>query len=105
MEVSELKPSVFTAFPCSSVFRKCEAEQIAVNIMVILERTGDVFRPLSWKEYKKERMKDGEFTEGEKPYFEQVKEYCGSAYEAINFSTVWGKAAMKILKSAKTLKS
>jgi hypothetical protein len=94
-ETSTLTPKDFTAFPMSSVKQKCEAEQIAVNIMVILSRTGNTFRPLSWQEYVAERKKDGGFTTGEKEYFEEVQEYCVSAETAILFSKVWKKAAGK----------
>jgi hypothetical protein len=69
----ELKPSdLYKICPISSIFRKTEYEIIAKNIMVILYRTGNVFRPLNWQEYKKERLKDGEFTESEKYYFDAV---------------------------------
>lgn len=83
------KPSDFTKFPCGSVLQKCETEQIAVNIMVILERTGNTFRELSWNEYRVEREKDGRFTEGEKPYFKDVIGYCASPLTAALFSKVW----------------
>ena len=61
----DMKPSNFTKQPIASVLQKSEAETIARNIMVILKRTGDSFRPLSWDEYKAERLKDGHFTESE----------------------------------------
>ncbi len=72
-----------------SVLQKSEAETIARNIMVILFRTGDTFRPLSWEEYKEERLKDGQFSEGEKRYFDQVIDYCDSPKTAKLFSKEW----------------
>lgn len=82
-------PSNFTVQPIASVLRKSEAETIARNIMVILERTGNTFRNLSWEEYKEERLKDGHFTESEKKYFDQVIDYCASAETARLFSPAW----------------
>jgi len=64
------RPSDFTVQPWGSVLQKSEAETIAANIMVILKRTGDEWRSLTWDEYKTERLKDGSFTEGEKVYFD-----------------------------------
>lgn len=84
-----MKPSNFTKQPIASVLQKSEAETIARNIMVILKRTGDSFRPLSWDEYKAERLKDGHFTESEKRYFDQVIGYCSDAESAKSFSPAW----------------
>ncbi len=89
LQKKELLPGNFTEFPYSSIERKVEAETIAVNIMVILQRTGNIFRKLSWKEYKKERLKDGEFTESEHEYFDKVIDYCKSVDTAKLFSKVW----------------
>lgn len=86
------KPSDFTFHPFSSVLQNCECEQIACNIMVILKRTGDTFRPLSWDEYVSERKKDGHFTESEKGYFNQVINYCKSVDTANLFSKTWAGA-------------
>ncbi len=85
------KPSNFTSHPFSSVLRKSEAETIARNIMVILKRTGDKFRELTWDEYKTEREKDGKFSNGEKSYFDQVIGYCKSAETAKLFSKAWNE--------------
>lgn len=84
-----MNPSQFITYPWSSVYGKAECETIAMNIMVILKRTGDIFRDLSFDEYKKERLKDGNFTESEKGYFEQVIGYCKSADTAKSFSKSW----------------
>ena len=57
--------------------------------MVILKRTGDEFRPLEWEEYKQERLKDKNFSEYEKKYFDKVIPYCKSADTAVLFSNSW----------------
>ena len=85
-----LKPSNFCTYPWSSVFGKSEAETIAKNIMVILKRTGNEWRDLSFEEYKDERVKDGNFSEFiEKSYFDDVADYCKSAQMAAKFSPTW----------------
>lgn len=86
-----MKPSDFIKEPVGSVARKAEAETVARNVMVILRRTGDEFRLLTWDEYKVERLKDGNFTEGEKAYFDQVVKFCRSAETAELFSPVWAE--------------
>jgi len=43
-------PKDFRIFPSSSVLQKCEAETVAANIMVILYRTGNTFREITWEE-------------------------------------------------------
>ena len=83
------KPSEFAKHPFSSVLQNCESETIACNIMQILKRTGDTFRPLTWDEYKLEREKDGSFTEREKGYFDDVIDYCASDQTARLFSKSW----------------
>lgn len=87
----EMTPSKFTSYPLGSVTQKAEYETVARNIMVILARTGDSFRPLDWKEYKTERLKDMDFNEGEKRFFDIVKHDCMSAETARSFSPVWNK--------------
>lgn len=84
-----MKPSKFTIRPWSSVFGKSENETIALNIMRILKRTGNEFRELTWEEYKEERIKDGNFTEFEKKYFDENIPYCKSADTAKLFSPTW----------------
>ena len=84
-----MKPSNFTNYPWASKAQNAESEIIARNIMVILKRTGDQFRPLSWEEYSVERQKDGNFSELEKKYFDAVIPYCISADTAILFSPEW----------------
>ena len=86
---TKMKPSDFKSYPFSSVLQNSESETVALNIMVILSRTGDVFRDLTWEEYKLERMKDGNFTETEIRYFKLVIDYCKSSGAAIIFSSNW----------------
>ena len=89
--ISGLKPSNYTSHPMSSVSKEWEAEQIARNIMTILWRTGDEWRPLTWEEYCTERQKDGNFSKMEKPYFDRVISYCKSAEDADRFCSSWRK--------------
>ncbi len=84
-----MNPSDFKKYPWNSVTKNSESETVAKNIMVILSRTGDTFRKLSWDEYKKERQKDGNFTEREKAYFNKVASWCRTAEQAATFSPVW----------------
>lgn len=85
-----IKPSYFAdIIPMSCIFRKAEHEIIAQNIMTILSRTGNEFRDLSWEEYKQERLKDGNFSEREKIFFDEVIEYCSSSDKAETFSKNW----------------
>ena len=86
-----MKPSNFTNFPIGSIANKCENEIVAQNIMIILERTGNKFRKLSWREYKKERLNDKRFSEGEKSFFNSVIEYCTSANKAKLFNKAWNQ--------------
>ena len=100
--MKNLKPSDFTEFPCDSVFQKSEAEQVAVNVMVILKRTGDQWRKLPWSEYKAERKKDRDFGEGEREYFDRVVGHTASPVDAIGFSPTWTKAAKRKTKKGAT---
>ncbi len=84
-----MKPSEFKEFPYDSVLKKTEAEIVARNIMTILDRTKDIFRKLSWKEYTEERKKDGNFTQGEKFYFDKVINYFKSVDTVKSFSSNW----------------
>ncbi len=85
------KPSEFTYKPWNSVLQKSEAETVAANIMVILKRTGDVFRDLTYDEYKAERLKDGDYSDKEQQYFEKVIPFCKSADTAVLFSKAWAE--------------
>lgn len=86
-----LKPSHFTSKPFGSFVKRSEVETVAANIMKILKRTGDIFRDLSWDEYKEERLKDGGFSETEGIYFSVAIPNCISAEKAKSFSPVWNK--------------
>ncbi len=87
-----MKPSNFTSYPWSSVLQNSESETIAQNIMKILKRTGDEFRPITWEEYKEERLKDGNFSDREKSIFENVISYCKSADTAVLFCKTWASS-------------
>jgi len=87
-------PSDFSKqFPYGSRAGKTEAEVVAKNIMMILERTGDKFRVLPWDEYKAERLKDGEFSNQEYDLFKQVIGFCKSADTATLFAPAWNLTA------------
>jgi len=87
------KPSTFSKIdPFNSKCQNSDDELVAQNIMVILKRTGDEFRELTWAEYKKERLKDGGFTGREKGLFNNVIKYCISEEAARSFSPKWKEA-------------
>ena len=88
-----MQPSDFTNYPWNSVIQKSESEYIAMNIMVILARTGDQWRDLTHVEYRVERRKDGNYTASEESYFDQVIRYCKSPDTAALFSPEWDKCA------------
>lgn len=90
-----MKPSNFTTYPWNSTAQKSEAETVAKNIMLILARTGNEWRPLGWNEYKAERLADGNFSERERPYFDQVVGFCESENAAVLFSPTWAKIGPK----------
>ena len=81
-----------------SVLQNSESETIARNIMKILERTGDSFRPLSYGEYKEERLKDKNFNEGEQYYFEKVIAYCENPSTAQLFCDDWVTPTTEVIK-------
>lgn len=84
-----MKPSDFLSFPAGSIFGRCEYEIVAQNIMSVLTRTGNEFKPLNFQEYKKERLKDKDFSEDEKFFFDNVIEFCESPEKAKTFCSVW----------------
>lgn len=93
-----MNPSNFKSKPMNSVKQKSETETIARNIMVILSRTGDEWREVSWDEYKAERLKDGEFSEwAERPHFEAAIPYTTSEANARRFSPVWDSVQIEQL--------
>lgn len=95
---SELSPEDFTSFPDTSVANDFKKEQVAQNIMIILARTGNKFRLLSWEEYRKGMMEESAmgdivFSESDRPHFEDVKMYCKSASDALRFCKTWTNRA------------
>lgn len=82
-------PKDFTWFPTNSLRENWESEQIAQNIMRILARTGNTWRSLPWSEYKSERLKDGNFTQSERGFFDEVVKYTESPERAQSFSPSW----------------
>ena len=88
-----MKPGNFSFRCWNSIFERMEPEVIAANIMTILKRTGNEWRQLSWEEYKEERLKDGNFTEGERKYFDMVLSYTVSADKAKMVGADWRNAA------------
>jgi len=86
-----MKPSLFICYPWNSVTKNAEHEIIAMNIMMILKRTGDTFRQLSYEEYSEERKSDGGFSDAEKILFDEVITYCKSAENASFFCPDWKK--------------
>ena len=87
-----MKPSDFLHDdPYDSALQNSECETIARNIIVILKRTGDEFRELSFEEYKAEREKDKAFSQREKSYFDKVNPYCKDEESAKSFSNHWYK--------------
>jgi hypothetical protein len=83
-----MNPSDFTDFPHDSEFAHYESEVVARNIMVILSRTGNTWRELSYKEYQ-QRLADGGYTEHEMCHFEQVIRFTVSEEAARRFSPAW----------------
>jgi len=90
--MSNLKPSDFALWPKESLCWKMEPESVAENIMVILARTGNEWVDLSFDDYKKERVKDGDFHKWEEDLFLHVNKYCQSPEIAKSFSPKWALA-------------
>jgi hypothetical protein len=84
-----MKPSDFKKYPYDSIFKNNEHEVVAENIMIILSKTGNIFRLLSWAEYVEYRLKDGNFKEKEKYYFDKVLPHTVSEQTAKDFSPNW----------------
>jgi hypothetical protein len=92
-----MKPSNFKkASPIGSVLQKSEAETVISNIMTILSRTGDEWRKLTYDEYKHERLKDGNYSDGEEKYFNQVIDYTTSPETAKLFAPDYRAVAEKV---------
>lgn len=91
-KIERTKPSDFVIHPWDSVIKRSEAETVAVNIMKILKRTGDVFPEelLTFEQYAEERKKDGAVHLGnEQMYFKDVIGFCRNADTAKLFSKSW----------------
>lgn len=88
-----MKPKAFTKeFPRNSEAQKWEAEQVAMNIMVIMSQDkGNEWNPPTYAEYKKRRLKDGEYTDSEEMFFNQVIPFFASEEKARTFSPAWDK--------------
>lgn len=84
-------PSAFTQWPWSSMLQDSDAEQIAVNIMVILKRTGDTWRPLPAEEYRAQREKDGGFSQREAQWFERLAPLVATEELARTLSADWAQ--------------
>jgi len=84
-----LKPNSFTKHPFDSVSQSYNSEVIARNIMIILSKTGNEWRRLTYQEYKCYRLKEGNWTPAESLYFEEVLPHTTSPGEAINFCKTW----------------
>lgn len=91
--MTNLKPIQFTGYPWGSIFQNHESEVIARNIMIILARTGNTFRELTYNEYKQERFIDeGMYPENEKPCFEKVSYLAlGKEEDLKKFCPDWSK--------------
>ena len=105
MKKPEITPSMFITRPMDSVMQNAQCETIARNIMAILNRTGNKFRDLTWEEYEKERLKDGNFDAREKGFFEKVQYLCkGLKKDITGFSSVWKNTYDKTVELTKTEK-
>ena len=90
--MNTLKPSTFTRKPLYSLTQKSEAERVASHINIIRKRLGDNW-DITREQYRKERIKDGEFSEGEMYLFDEVIKLIPDAIGCIGFSKVWTEAA------------
>lgn len=88
-----MKPSHFArTFPHRSMFHKWEHEQVALNIVKILKRTGDKWRRLSLDEYIDARRYDNASNHDlnlERPLFIDIQDIIISEYGARQFSVAW----------------
>ena len=84
-------PSAFTVWPYSSVLRDSHCEQVAVNIMVILKRTGDAWRPMSADEYGSQPERNGVLSARQADLFHRVAPLVATEAMARKFSPEWAK--------------
>ena len=66
-----------------------ECEAVAKNLLAIFARNSNVFKPIAWNEYVNERKADGDFSENEKPYFDELIQHCKDAESFALFSLKW----------------
>ena len=75
-----------------SVFQNIQTEIVWNNIILILSRTGDYWRTLTWEEYKNERINDAPTDKSgfcefqEKPLFAKALPYTSSEKAASDFT-------------------
>jgi hypothetical protein len=83
----EFKPSDFAcSFPFLSKSGKAEIEIAAQSIMALLAKSGNTFRRLPWREYK--RLSGVTIPVGEND-FRYARDYCTSEAAARKFSPIW----------------
>lgn len=84
-------PADYISYPWGSILNSTEHEMIARDIMVILYKTGNVFREISFDEYKKEKTKITKniINASEESRFMQVVNFCKNPYMANSFCKNW----------------
>lgn len=99
MESLLIKPSHFKGdYIADSVFKKCEYEQIFMNMLVVSERLGDDWG-LTKEQYESERKKDGAYSSLESQYADEVLPYMASPERAQTFSVGLGKRYCELIES------
>ena len=91
-KIEKKYPSDFLQHPFNSILKDLKYERAARNVMVILARTSDAWRDLSWEEYVKEHQKDVDELSlilAEKGYFDIVTPFCKTAELAKKFCPTW----------------
>jgi len=97
-----MKPSDFIVTPSPSILHNLQSEIIAKNVMFILSKGKNIFRDLTWEEYKVECSKRGDIImESAFPHFQNVIKYCKSPITVVLFSSVWMDVYQKELKKQK----
>lgn len=82
--------------PFDSVMKNAECEIVARNILTIIGRGNNEWGGvISWEEYKTERLKDGNFTESEKEYFDKVFGFMTSEESVKAFAPNWRELSEK----------
>lgn len=85
-----MKPSDLVGiFPFASIMQKSECETIAKNIIVIQSRIDNKFQLIDWDTYYVHRRKDGEFSDGEKKFYEMVAHLLTTEELVRKFSKYW----------------